>query len=294
MLEPTKHYRLACFSVVLGVITATCVLLLTRMTIPPETATAMVGIPGFLILLHFRYRRLSPDIRLDLLCGSLAIIITASLTAGIIAHAGMRFRMPLQDRLFAAIDQAFGLDTPALVIAFNELPRLANALPYFYNSTVQAVFVTAMYLSVTSQAQKVWELALGFSASIVVFSIISVFAPAHANFVNAGLVGDKIGGLPTGSGIFHMASVSYYRDGLSPIVDINNFTGVVTFPSFHMVMAIIVAYAWRDTAILRRISFLWAVVVAVSTIPIGGHYVVDLVAGAFFWVLVMRLADHTS
>jgi membrane-associated phospholipid phosphatase len=54
----------------------------------------------------------------------------------------------------------------------------------------------------------------------------------------------------------------------------------VTFPSYHAVLAIITSFAVRG---VRHVSWpvaLLNVAVVVSTIPEGGHYLVDVVAGA--------------
>jgi membrane-associated phospholipid phosphatase len=34
--------------------------------------------------------------------------------------------------------------------------------------------------------------------------------------------------------------------------------------------------------------FVWNALVIVSTVPVGGHYLIDLIAGALTWFLVFR------
>lgn len=292
MLIGNPLYELSHASTFVGIVAAASLLIMTGMGLPWQTAVLMISIPFGLFMLHVRYSVWRPDLRLNLMCGSLAIIFAASLAAATVAHVGMRLQMPLQDELFAGVDQWFGFNTPSMVLAFDDFPSTARVLSLFYHSTVPAVFLSAIYLSHTGQAQKVWELTLGYSSNIVLFSIISVIMPAKANFVNAGLVGEKISNLPAGSGIYHMASVHYFRYGDSAIVDIEKFSGVVTFPSFHTVMALIVAYSFRDNFLIRPIIYFWTFSVIVSTIPIGGHYVVDLAAGALFWVTILFYARN--
>lgn len=53
-------------------------------------------------------------------------------------------------------------------------------------------------------------------------------------------------------------------------------------------MALMTAAAWRDDPHLRGPMIVWNAGVIVSTIPIGGHYVVDLAGGALTWFLVYR------
>ncbi len=64
--------------------------------------------------------------------------------------------------------------------------------------------------------------------------------------------------------------------------------GVVTFPSFHTAMALVIAYgAWRLPFMKwpgrhhRRADHH-------RTVPIGGHYVVDVIAACLLFALVAR------
>jgi membrane-associated phospholipid phosphatase len=66
-------------------------------------------------------------------------------------------------------------------------------------------------------------------------------------------------------------------------VDSRHLQGVVTFPSFHAIMALLTAYALHDIRILSPFAWLWSGLVVLSTIPIGGHYAVDLLAGGVVW-----------
>ena len=40
---------------------------------------------------------------------------------------------------------------------------------------------------------------------------------------------------------------------------------------------------------LFGITLIWNVLVLVSTIPIGGHYVIDLICGALLWLAAMKV-----
>ena len=67
------------------------------------------------------------------------------------------------------------------------------------------------------------------------------------------------------------------------MIDPTQLAGVATFPSFHTALALMTAAAWRDVPRIRVAMFAWQGLVIISTIPIGGHFVVDLIAGAACW-----------
>jgi membrane-associated phospholipid phosphatase len=286
-MTANPEYRLSLVFVAASAIAAAAVIGLTGMSVPFELLAAMLGFPAFFLGLHLLYGFFRPVIRLSLLAGSLALLLAAACGASLIAHVGMRFRFPLQDRALAAADRFLGIDTPGLALAFAGFPQYSEPLARLYDTTVPAVFLAAIGLSLYGKAQRVWELVLGYSAGLFICCTVSVFLPATANFVHAGLSAHELAGLPSGSGVFHMKAVHYFRDGQAMLVDAGKFAGVVTFPSFHTMMALIVAYACRGCGPLSPLAWLWAGLIIVSTIPIGGHYVIDLIAGAALWIVIV-------
>lgn len=284
------HYRLAWLSLVGGAISACVVLLATGMRIAPGPLLAYAALLGLLLGAHHLYRHWRRDEKLALVTGALALMIAAALLAGVTSHAGLRLRYPLFDASLAAGDRLIGIDTPKVVLWVAESPALVWLLGLAYSSVFPLAFITAIWLGFRSEAMRLWELVLGFAASIQIASAMSVFMPAIGNIAHAKL--DHLAGtlLPDGAGVYFLPAFRYYRDGADVILDASRFSGVVEFPSFHMVMAIVVAYAFRGTGIFGLVAAIWCGLVGISTVPIGGHYVVDLAAGALLWLGVMALA----
>lgn len=283
-----SEYYLSFVFAAVATIGATGVLVATGMVIPGGVLLAGVLAPGLLLMLHLYYGQIRKEQRLELLTGSMALMLWSAACAAIIAHVGMRFRLPLVDDMLADADLAIGIDTPRLVLAFAGHPLLGDVLYAIYLSAVPAVVATILSLSLSGRAKRTWEAIFGYCSGLVICSLMSVAWPALANFVHSGLTQKQTSGLPSSAGVFFLDSVRYFRDGHNPIVDPSQFDGVVTFPSFHAIMALIVAYAWRGGAFSGLVYF-WAVILIISTVPIGGHYVVDLWAGGLLWLACIYL-----
>ena len=120
---------------------------------------------------------------------------------------------------------------------------------------------------------------------------ISVFIPAAGGFSHFAYPRMFLAGLPPESGVYYMPKFEYYRHAArTDHLDVD-LQGIVTFPSFHCCLA--PHDRAQPTSKQRRLfsfSLLWNGLVIVSTIPIGGHYVVDLPAGAAIWALAYMLA----
>jgi membrane-associated phospholipid phosphatase len=62
------------------------------------------------------------------------------------------------------------------------------------------------------------------------------------------------------------------------VIPVDDSTGLVTFPSFHTMLGLVLIWAVRKTVLFWPSLFLNGAMV-VSTVAIGGHYLIDVVAG---------------
>ncbi|WP_298284221.1 phosphatase PAP2 family protein [Novosphingobium sp.] len=234
-----------------------------------------------LVGVQFHYTRNRPDARIAATCGILAMLIAACLLAAIISHTSLRFGSPHIDSALSAADLALGIRAPAIVLAFADYPAFAALLSVIYSSAMPVCIVLGLALAVLGREAKAWEFGFCFTFCLVLAAIVSIGFPALGSTVYHGIEG--VAGLPSDAGNFHMATVDYYRNDPAAIFDLAKVQGIVTFPSFHMVMALLVPYALRGTGLPGWIAMVWAVLVTISSVVIGGHYVVDLLGGAMTW-----------
>ena len=231
-----------------------------------------------------------PSPRLSLIAGLLGMVCVSALTAGIICHAGLRLGRPLIDDWLAAADRALGLDTPGMVLAFARHPALCAMLNHFYASAMPMILVTITWLSLTGRIERGWRLGFGFVFCITLSAVIYAAFPAIGCLIHAGIAPLVVDGLPPDAGVYHVPTFNAYRFGTATAFDANHMSGLVVFPSFHTAMALLVADAFRRMGPVSWIVNLWAAAVLVSTIPIGGHYVIDVVGGGFVWGLAALIS----
>lgn len=196
---------------------------------------------------------------------------------------------PLQDDLFAALDQSIGFDWIALLGWTNERPLLAWVLVTAYSSSLIQVNAVILYFAAMQRAERLLEFTALYVLTATLVCIISMLLPAlgayevyqpdpalHSNMTNLGYV--------------HLETLLALRDGSFAHLDFANVVGMVSFPSFHTVLALIVTYAFRRTWLFWPVLVLNALVIF-STLPQGGHFLVDLFGGAgvtLFSILLVR------
>jgi len=70
-----------------------------------------------------------------------------------------------------------------------------------------------------------------------------------------------------------------------------NLSGIVQFPSFHAAAAVILTYSARGVKWLLAVLAPVNALVILATLPCGGHYLVDTIAGlavAVISILIVR------
>lgn len=211
---------------------------------------------------------------------------------GIVSNAGLRWGAPLVDPSLAALDAAFGMHVDEAVRAMARAPVLIDGLATVYNAS-GALVVGLIALAVIRRSMtRAWELTITAVLSMQAVAILSILMPAVGAMTYLDMTDLQGVGLPAGAGVYHLGAFEHFRSGSDPILRLADMSGLVTFPSFHTVLALLATQALSHTR-LRWLGVGWTATVIVSTIPIGGHYVADLAAGFVVWWVAARLARRS-
>jgi membrane-associated phospholipid phosphatase len=232
-----------------------------------------------LIALHVVYTRLRPDPPTGPIWGGIAILVWSTAMAGSLSLMGLSLGAPLIDATLAGLDAAIGVNALRITVWIADFPAAVGLLYFAYEASSFLLLISVIHLSLTGRRDRLWELCLIFSGSLTFCVLSSAFLPAIGAFAYYQIAPDVIERLPPEAGTYHLACFDAYRSGRLTWVDVRQLCGAVTFPSFHTCMALIAAYAYRNSP-LAIPAGVWTGIVMISTIPIGGHYVVDLLAGA--------------
>jgi hypothetical protein len=230
----------------------------------PLLAPLSVLIP----LMLARYRQ-NVQIRTALVC--CALFIYFSLAAVVLGYLVVGTNAPLIDEQLAKCDRVLGFDWPKIFQWIKQKPPLDLVLGLAYSSILPQIGVVTVYLAFTNRREQLAEFNSVLVATALVTIIVSGFFPAagpfkyYSNIVHADV-----------SMLSHFEPV---RRGTLRTIDLVRAQGLVSMPSFHTIMAILLAYAMRDTR-MRSSFLILNVAVIVSTPTHGGHYLVDLIAGA--------------
>lgn len=235
------------------------------------------------------YARWRAEIRIAWLIGSITVLSLNGIALGKLAMLGVAAGFPLVDPTLAAIDEAFGIDHRAIIGFFAAHPTVTSGLVTVYEASVPLVFGVAILLALVGQYARLSAYVSIYALTLAGSVVISIVCPAIGTWVHYDLLAVSGGRMPQGSGLYHLEVFNGLRSGREFVLSPLNLEGVVTFPSFHMCMGLLIAYGMWGVRGLRAIGVAIAVATTIATVPIGGHYIVDLVAGGMIFWLAARL-----
>ncbi len=201
------------------------------------------------------------------MANAMLLWMIGSLLGAILTYAALAQAGQVYDAQLAAADAALGFDWAAWHQFVSSYPIIKVPLELAYTSLLPQIVLSVIWFSILGREDRNAELLTNFLLGLLVTTAISHLLPALGPCAE----------LP--------ACRQSYADELNqlrslslPPVDITRLTGLVVFPSFHTVLAILFTYAHRRLASFLPIALLNGVMLL--AIPSeGGHYLVDLLAG---------------
>lgn len=216
----------------------------------------------------------------------LGSIIVVTIGCCIAMHAALTRQTPYADDALHRMDSLIGFDPAAVSTVIASMPMVRDALHFIYAYTMPVSFVALLLVTMIRPR---WGAQLtGVNTTcLVVATAISCVMPAEGFMASAG---PGIHGLPAGSGTFFLDVQRAYHEGRVARLTPDYMSGVISFPSYHVMSALIALQA----ATLLRVPLLgaaWVAAVMLSAIPFGGHHVMDLLGGLVVWCLVFAAWD---
>jgi len=208
----------------------------------------------------------------------------------LVTSSGAQFA--LADPYLAQADKALGFDWVAHVAWVNGHPMVRGLLDWGYGQIAYSFIFAAATLMAARKFRRLAEVfIILFIGNQIMISMVWLW-PAIGPYTHLAPDPASISHMPSWAGRYSLAHFTALRAHLMTSVTLGKTTGLITFPSFHATAAIITTWAvWRR-------GMFWPLLVMnsvmlVSTISMGGHYLIDLIASFVIFVslavLVRRL-----
>jgi len=210
----------------------------------------------------------------------------------VVTYASMRFNMPIADSVLIRMDKAIGFNWPAFVRFVDQSALAATTLEIAYESLMSQMLLLPILLCIFNHQIRAYRFILSFIVLTLVASIISILFPSVGAYVGYGLDGTTLRNINAHFGYFFLESFNAVREQERFVLALGNAAGIITFPSVHAGCAILCIWAAWPSRCLRLPVLILNVLMVVSAITHGAHYLVDVIAGAGAAYLAIWIATR--
>ena len=197
-----------------------------------------------------------------------AVWMGVTACAGMLSYLSARLPVALLDARLAAADAVLGFHWPLWAAAVTAIPTLPRLLHAIYFSLIPQFLLIFLIAAVCTDRRRLAELFWSVSIAATLTCSLSGLIPALGAKPYFGVAGAD-----------WVHDLTRLREPGQLVFKLQQMTGIVSLPSFHTELAVIFAWAARRTGLLGWAVAVLNAVMIVSTLTVGGHYLVDVVAG---------------
>jgi len=205
------------------------------------------------------------------------ILVLSVMTS--ITYVATAANLPLRDETLLALDRAAGLDFRTYLNFINNRLWLIYILAAGYRAISLPIWLIIIVLPLAGHYRRTAEFACAFMVSLIATTVISTLVPATGVYGTIGLVRADFPNIDPQSYYNGMLEIPALRDGSLRLLSLFDLGGVLTFPSFHAISAVLYAWALWPLRWLRPFNLACNGAMLVATPVGGGHYFADVVAG---------------
>ena len=225
------------------------------------------------------YGRVRREPALSAMLGGTAFLCAFSAGFSVLTYFLLTIAGPRIDGLLAQADTAMGLPWPMLAAWAGAHPAFNAVLKLAYVAMLPMVAFTVVMLGCSGRATRIYEFCLAVAAGAIIaaafwtafpsFGAFSVYTLPPALAAHLQVVLDQH---------YAQSLVALLAHGPGRIAP-DEVKGLIGFPSYHAVLALLVIWYLRDIKLLRVPVIGLNLLVLASTPVQGGHHVVDVLGG---------------
>jgi hypothetical protein len=244
---------------------------------------------------YWLYETRRPDPRLASALGGTAQIIAFAAVGAPVSYIAASLDLPLRDAWLNAADHALGLDWMALLGWMDAHAALHPMFSLVYFSLMPQTVAVVLALAMAGRLAWLRVFVLSFIISTIVTIVIAAIVPAEGVWGFHKLSVASYPDIIPATREIHLPVFHGLRDGSFRQLMAMGAQGIITFPSLHAALALIITVALWPIPGLRWVGLAINTLMLVSIPVDGGHYFIDVPAGlAIAWVSIVaakRIAE---
>lgn len=226
------------------------------------------------------YSRLRPDPLISATCACVAFLLAFSASCELLSYLLSTVAGTRADGALAQIDRLMGFHWVDLMILAAKFPAVTAGLRLCYVSVMPQIMLLVCILGWSGRLATLYDfclaIALGALACVFIWAIHPSFG-AFSIFNLPAVTASKLGLALDGN--YGRDLVALLRNGPGFITPLE-LRGIVGFPSFHTVQALVLIWYTRRLPVIRWAAAILNLLVLIATPIHGGHHLIDLFGGA--------------
>jgi membrane-associated phospholipid phosphatase len=251
-----------------------------RLVFPAADALPPIALCALLAGVAAFYRFVRPATNFVLCLKALIALVAFSTVYAMLMYCLATTARPWADQTLASLEGALGLSAASVVEWTNARPPLASVMRLIYFSVIPQTMLAIVWLGLSNQRRALDAFLVRFMLAALISAVGFYWLPAKGTCEAYGLA------VPA-----HYAPILEHldalRSGTRTVITWRGAEGIITFPSFHTVWAVLLTAAfWRRGWIFYPIAALNLLMI-VSTVTTGMHYFADVLAGLVVCAVVI-------
>jgi len=259
---------------------------------------ALAAITGLFWAGGYIYGVWRPEPRISAMLLGTGFLIGFTAGASVLNAMLLTVAGPRIDTILAKADIALGFDWPGMMRAMANHPGLLKLLNLAYGVLLPEISLAVVVLRTMGLIGPLYRFVLAVAIGALICFFIWTLFPAfgamsvyHFDPTLAARLGVPV------DGAYGDALIRMLRDGPGPIAP-DNVKGLIGFPSYHAVLALLLIWHLRRVPWLRWPLLVLNLIVIFATPIEGGHHWVDVFAAvpvtALSILLAQKMFDWTA
>lgn len=250
-----------------------------------------IGLTTLILSVGWFYRVKRPDPKLAIGLIGTGQFVAFTLACALLNHLLIDAERPLIDQTLVEWDAVFGFYWPSIIEWVSDYPFLMVASSLAYQSSLVQVVLVVLLMAfggLHDRLNRYLDIFMFCGIFTVGFWAIFPSFGSLAYYVQAGVISELHNAVVD---ISYVNALFDLRNGYWGSLDPDQFKGLIAFPSFHTVMAVLTIYAVWGMRFVFWPVFLLNLLVLFSVIVDGGHHLVDLFAGVTLSLVAIAVAE---
>ena len=241
-----------------------------------------------IVAVSYYYSRWRPDPWIATGVESCAQITSILLLGMMLTYPLATTAFPYRDHELNALDVAMGFDWQAYLDFFNVRPKLALLSKVAYCSMQLQYPFAILALTASSRFLRLQQYIFAIVVSLAITLVIFTFVPAVGAYAYLHVSADHYANLDPIMTFEQMRQVEAMRNKSWSVI--RDMEGLISFPSFHTISAILFTWVLFPIRKLRWWVLSLNVALIASTPVQGAHYFIDILAGGLVSIIAILSA----